>query len=182
MMNFVPTRLRDAMVKSNEALKRTSRTSWMARFVNTVRLVTAASWQDQQWLRETTQADGLVMGIGYINGDRFPPARSRAVAVHYDYMVVAGTQGGRGHYKQDRMYEPGRSLSHAFSVVCGRGRRTTRYQRRGTCASTRFGDRDGFCGSQVKSLRAPADQMSMSPVAAVAVYQLTHIRLRNSVI
>ena len=68
-------------------------------------LVTAASWQDQQWLRETTQADGLVMGIGYINGDRFPPEQSRAVAVHYDYMVVAGTQGGRGHYKQDRMYE-----------------------------------------------------------------------------
>ena len=68
-------------------------------------LVTAASWQDQQWLRETTQADGLVMGIGYINGDHFPPERSRAVAVHYDYMVVAGTQGGRGHYKQDRMYE-----------------------------------------------------------------------------
>ena len=27
------------------------------------------------------------------------------IAVHYDYMVVAGTQGGRGHYKQDRMYE-----------------------------------------------------------------------------
>ena len=68
-------------------------------------LVTAASWQDQQWLRETTQADGLVMGIGYINGDRFPPEQARAVAVHYDYMVVAGTQGGRGHYKQDRMYE-----------------------------------------------------------------------------
>ena len=68
-------------------------------------LVTAASWQDQQWLRETTQADGLVMGIGYINGDQFPPEQSRAVAVHYDYMVVAGTQGGRGHYKQDRMYE-----------------------------------------------------------------------------
>ena len=68
-------------------------------------LVTAASWQDQQWLRETTQADGLVMGIGHINGDLFESDRSRAVAVHYDYMVVAGTQGGRGHYKQDRIYE-----------------------------------------------------------------------------
>ena len=68
-------------------------------------LVTAASWQKQQWLRETTQADGLVMGIGEINGDLFEPDRSRAVVVHYDYMVVAGTQGGRGHYKQDRMYE-----------------------------------------------------------------------------
>ncbi|MYF30830.1 MAG: biotin/lipoyl-binding protein, partial [Gammaproteobacteria bacterium] len=68
-------------------------------------LVTAASWQKQQWLRETTQADGLVMGIGHINGDLFDADRSRAVAVHYDYMVVAGTQGGRGHYKQDRIYE-----------------------------------------------------------------------------
>ena len=68
-------------------------------------LVTAASWQKQQWLRETTQADGLVMGIGHINGDLFEADASRAVAVHYDYMVVAGTQGGRGHYKQDRIYE-----------------------------------------------------------------------------
>ena len=68
-------------------------------------LVTAASWQKQQWLRETTQADGLVMGIGHINRGMFSDDQSRAVAVHYDYMVVAGTQGGRGHYKQDRIYE-----------------------------------------------------------------------------
>ncbi len=68
-------------------------------------LVTAASWQKQEWLRETTQADGLVMGIGSINGDLFDADASRAVVVHYDYMVVAGTQGGRGHYKQDRIYE-----------------------------------------------------------------------------
>ena len=68
-------------------------------------LVTAASWQKQEWLRETTQADGLVMGIGNINGDLFEADRSRAAVVHYDYMVVAGTQGGRGHYKQDRIYE-----------------------------------------------------------------------------
>jgi acetyl-CoA carboxylase carboxyltransferase component len=25
--------------------------------------------------------------------------------IHYDYSVLAGTQGGRGHYKQDRMFE-----------------------------------------------------------------------------
>jgi len=68
-------------------------------------LVTAASWQDQQWLRETTPADGLIMGVGSVNGDLFDEDRSRAIVVHYDYMVVAGTQGGRGHYKQDRIYE-----------------------------------------------------------------------------
>lgn len=27
------------------------------------------------------------------------------MVVHYDYTVLAGTQGGRNHYKQDRMYE-----------------------------------------------------------------------------
>ena len=68
-------------------------------------LVTAGSWQKQKWLRETTQADGLVMGVGNINGDLFGLERSRATVVHYDYMVVAGTQGGRGHYKQDRIYD-----------------------------------------------------------------------------
>ena len=75
-------------------------------------LVTAASWQKQQWLRETTQADGLVMGVGNINGDLFDDEQSRAIAVHYDYMVVAGTQGGRGHYKQDRIYE----LAHRYQL------------------------------------------------------------------
>ena len=44
------------------------------------------------------------MGIGHVNGDLFDDDRSRVIAVHYDYMVVAGTQGGRGHYKQDRIY------------------------------------------------------------------------------
>ncbi len=71
-------------------------------------LVTAGSWQKQQWLRETTPADGLIMGVGGINGDMFDAERARVVVAHYDYMVVAGTQGGRGHYKQDRMYEMAR--------------------------------------------------------------------------
>jgi acetyl/propionyl-CoA carboxylase alpha subunit len=71
-------------------------------------LVTAGSWQKQQWLRETTPADGLIMGIGSVNGDKVDPEHARVAVVHYDYMVVAGTQGGRGHYKQDRMYEMAR--------------------------------------------------------------------------
>jgi len=58
-----------------------------------------------QWLREHTQADGLITGLGSVNGELFDEERSRVIAVHYDYTVFAGTQGGRGHYKQDRMYE-----------------------------------------------------------------------------
>lgn len=71
-------------------------------------LVTAGSWQKQQWLRETTPTDGIVMGIGSVNGDQFGPEASRVAVAHYDYMVVAGTQGGRGHYKQDRLFEMAR--------------------------------------------------------------------------
>ena len=70
-------------------------------------LVVAAqrSRRTQQWLREHTPADGLVAGIGNINGDLFDDEAARAIAVHYDYTVFAGTQGNRNHYKQDRMYE-----------------------------------------------------------------------------
>jgi acetyl/propionyl-CoA carboxylase alpha subunit len=56
-------------------------------------------------LIEESPADGLIMGLAQINGDRFPEEKSRAVVVSYDYMVMAGTQGNMGHHKQDRMFE-----------------------------------------------------------------------------
>lgn len=59
----------------------------------------------QQWLREKTPADGLICGVGTINGDLFPNSEARAIGVSYDYTVFAGTQGNKNHYKQDRMYE-----------------------------------------------------------------------------
>ena len=60
---------------------------------------------DMETLRRNTPADGLLAGIGTINGDLFGEERARAMVVHYDYTVLAGTQGGRNHYKQDRMFE-----------------------------------------------------------------------------
>ncbi|HPU50914.1 MAG TPA: biotin carboxylase N-terminal domain-containing protein, partial [Burkholderiaceae bacterium] len=56
-------------------------------------------------LIRTTPADGLVMGVGRINGDRFPDADSRCVAMSYDYTVLAGTQGKKNHAKKDRMFQ-----------------------------------------------------------------------------
>ena len=56
-------------------------------------------------LRKNTPGDGVVAGMCSINGDLFEEARSRAALVHYDYTVLAGTQGHRNHYKQDRMFE-----------------------------------------------------------------------------
>ena len=55
-------------------------------------------------LIRTTPADGLVMGVGRINGDRFPDVDSRCVAMSYDYTVLAGTQGKKNHAKKDRMF------------------------------------------------------------------------------
>ena len=52
-----------------------------------------------------TPADGLVMGIGHVNGDLFPDADSRCVVMSYDYTVLAGTQGAKNHEKKDRMFE-----------------------------------------------------------------------------
>jgi acetyl-CoA carboxylase carboxyltransferase component len=45
-----------------------------------------------------TPADGLVCGIGDVNGQA-------CVVMSYDYMVLAGTQGYQNHRKTDRMLE-----------------------------------------------------------------------------
>jgi len=52
-----------------------------------------------------TPADGLVMGIGRINGTLFRDADARCVVMSYDYTVLAGTQGSKNHEKKDRMFE-----------------------------------------------------------------------------
>ena len=63
------------------------------------------SRMSDQELREETPADGLVAGIASVNGDAFPPELARTMVISYDYTVLAGTQGNRNHYKQDRMFE-----------------------------------------------------------------------------
>ena len=56
-------------------------------------------------LIERTPADGLVAGIGRVNGELLR-RRARACAVlAYDYTVLAGTQGLQNHRKKDRMFE-----------------------------------------------------------------------------
>jgi len=59
---------------------------------------------DIDTLRKRYPGDGVVAGTCSINGDVFPPEKSRAMIVHYDYSVLAGTQGRRNHYKQDRLF------------------------------------------------------------------------------
>ena len=52
-----------------------------------------------------TPADGMICGIGRVNGDLFGDERSRCIVMSYDYTVLAGTQGFQNHRKKDRMFE-----------------------------------------------------------------------------
>jgi len=57
-----------------------------------------------QDLMEKTSGDGMVAGIGTVNGDLFGRERTRVMAMSYDYMVLAGTQGHMNHLKKDRLF------------------------------------------------------------------------------
>ena len=48
-------------------------------------------------------ADGLVTGIGNVNGTLFSDEQSRCMVLAYDYTVFAGTQGFMNHKKIDRL-------------------------------------------------------------------------------
>ena len=60
----------------------------------------------------STPADGLVGGIGDVNGALFAdaPRTAKCVAVSYDYTVLAGTQGTQNHRKKDRLFEVAEQL------------------------------------------------------------------------
>jgi len=62
-----------------------------------------------------TPADGMVTGIGGINGALFGAEAARAVVMSYDATVLAGTQGMRNHAKTDRML--GIALAQKLPVV-----------------------------------------------------------------
>ena len=59
-------------------------------------------------LVRNTPADGMVTGIGTVNGQR-------VVVMAYDFTVLAGTQGMRNHQKTDRML--GVALQNSLPVV-----------------------------------------------------------------
>ena len=75
-------------------------------FVEYGPLVTAAQEQRRslQELMERTPADGLIGGIARINGELFGQ-RAACAVLSYDYLVLAGTQGMRGHKKSDRLID-----------------------------------------------------------------------------
>jgi len=63
-----------------------------------------------QELIDKTPADGIITGIGTVNGHLFEEPASRVAVMAYDYTVLAGTQGTNNHRKTDRMIDVARRL------------------------------------------------------------------------
>jgi acetyl/propionyl-CoA carboxylase alpha subunit/acetyl-CoA carboxylase carboxyltransferase component len=56
-------------------------------------------------LIDNTPADGMITGVGAVNGELFDDPDCRCAVMAYDYTVLAGTQGGQNHRKTDRMID-----------------------------------------------------------------------------
>src|SRR5207248_1479254 len=102
----------DAVARRRQTAQRTARENSgdlcdPGTFVEYGPLVIAAQRRRRpvEELIERTPADGLVAGIGRVNGHLFDESRSRCVVMSYDYTVLAGTQGLQNHRKKDRLFE-----------------------------------------------------------------------------
>lgn len=104
----------EATAKRHNAGKRTARENIAdlcdpGSFFEYSPLTTATRFRDDtpEQLEERiikTAADAMVMGVGRVNGDLVGRENARCIAMSYDYTVLAGTQGGKNHQKQDRMF------------------------------------------------------------------------------
>ena len=61
------------------------------------------SRRDYEELQDKTNADGIITGFCSVNSKLVGPENSQAVAIVYDYSVLAGTQGAFHHMKLDRI-------------------------------------------------------------------------------
>ncbi len=76
-------------------------------FVEYGALAIAAQWSRRsiEDLQRDTPADGIVTGIGTVNGEHCDAERARCLVLAYDYTVLAGTQGALNHKKTDRVLQ-----------------------------------------------------------------------------
>ena len=121
----------DAVAKRQQKNQRTARANVddlcdAGRFIEYGALAIAAQRgrRSVDDLISKTPADGLIAGIGSVNGSSFGDDKARCMVMAYDYTVLAGTQGYFNHKKMDRMlklaYE--QSLPLVFFAEGGGGR------------------------------------------------------------
>ncbi len=100
----------EAVAKRRKANKRTARENIAdhcddGAFVEYGALAVAAQRTRRSLddLRRATPADGLVAGLGAVNGAHFGAEAAQCAIMAYDFTVLAGTQGYMNHRKKDRV-------------------------------------------------------------------------------
>jgi acetyl-CoA carboxylase carboxyltransferase component len=100
----------DAVAKRREKNQRTARANVMdlcdeGSFIEYGALAIAAQRNRRKIddLIAKTPADGMIAGVGSVNGALYPKDKARCMVLAYDYTVLAGTQGFFNHKKKDRM-------------------------------------------------------------------------------
>ncbi len=100
----------DAVAKRQQKNQRTARTNVEALcdpgcFIEYGALAVAAQRgrRSVEDLVTKTPGDGLIAGLGSVNGSLFEDDKARCMVMAYDYTVLAGTQGFFNHKKMDRM-------------------------------------------------------------------------------
>ena len=105
-------------------------------------------------LIEQTPADGLVMGLGSVNGKLFSEEAARCAVMAYDYTVLAGTQGAYNHRKMDRLIEVAERLRLPTVFFCEGG-------------GGRPGDTEGG-GTYVRGFEYWARMSAVAPTVGIA--------------
>jgi acetyl/propionyl-CoA carboxylase alpha subunit/acetyl-CoA carboxylase carboxyltransferase component len=105
-------------------------------------------------LIDQTPADGLVMGLGSVNGKLFSEEAARCAVMAYDYTVLAGTQGAYNHRKMDRLIEVAERLRLPTVFFCEGG-------------GGRPGDTEGG-GSYVRGFEYWARMSAVAPTVGIA--------------
>lgn len=99
-------------------------------------------------------ADGLITGVGKVNGDLFGDPESRCAVMAYDYTVFAGTQGAQNHRKTDRIIDIAEDGRMPFILFAEGG-------------GGRPGDTDGTGGSGQRTFSRFAQLSGLVPVVGI---------------
>ena len=116
--------------------------------------------------------DGMVTGIGTINGALFPLQDSRCVVMAYDYTVLAGTQGAVNHPKTDRMLNLAERWKRPVVLFAegGGGRAGTGGKREGGVSTTSSGQgrsEDGYRPLDTPTFAAMGRLSGLVPLVGV---------------
>ncbi len=99
-------------------------------------------------------ADGLITGVGSVNGHMFGDPENRCAVMAYDYTVLAGTQGAQNHRKTDRIIDIAEEGRMPFILFAEGG-------------GGRPGDTDGTGGSSQRTFSRFAQLSGLVPMVGI---------------